>query len=321
MIKEWINGFERRAAHGVELQDAFVKQVARITRRYPNAYFALGQRTPEAIEDLADRSFVVCARVPKGRFPFLQRHAFLAYIEEQFDDRTIRYHTFDSRLSITREILRDDYARNIRRDPVLRWRDDLHRQVGRILPTVAERDGLAWTVQLRGPRIVRSPEDVIRRLRGDHIGDDLPDLVTRALSLLGQPCTHSRLTNLLSEVLEQPAAPAHEEEVTVQADDAQLTVRATVLTAWRELDEEARGLLAGLVRGQDYDTLIARFPGLRSRSGVSRAIRRIGDRFVDVIRDALGLEGDERPTITPKAMLEHVADVLLPLIDDLEDAP
>jgi hypothetical protein len=320
MWREWITSFEERNDQGTELHAAFVKQVARVTRRYPNAYFTLGERTPEAIEDLADRSFTVCARVPKGRFPFLQRRAFATFLEEQFDDRTIRYHAFDARLSITRELLRDDYARNIRRDPVLRWRDDLHRAIGRALPEVAERDGAGWTVPAAGPRAVRSPEEVARRLRADRHAP-IPELVARTLDLLGQPCTHSRLTNLLAEVREAPSDATPEPAVTTPTDAAQLTVRDTVFHAWGQLDEDARGLLAGLVRGEDYDTLIERFPGLRSRSGVSRAIKRIGDQFVDVLRQALSLPESTPPQLTPKAMLEHVADVLLPLIDDLEEVP
>ena len=111
----------------------FMRHVAKVARPYPDAYFVLGQKSDDAVDDLGNRAFSVCASVPKGRFPFSERTPFAAYVEERFDGRTIRYHSFYAKLAITREIMRDDYAFNLRRDPVLRWRAELYADIGVVL--------------------------------------------------------------------------------------------------------------------------------------------------------------------------------------------
>ena len=72
----------------------FMRHVAKVARPYPDAYFVLGQKSDDAVDDLGNRAFSVCASVPKGRFPFSERTPFAAYVEERFDGRTIRYHSF-----------------------------------------------------------------------------------------------------------------------------------------------------------------------------------------------------------------------------------
>ena len=78
----------------------------------------------------------------------------------------------------------------------------------------------------------------------------------------------------------------------------------------------ARALLAGLARDEDADALIEKHPELKSRVGVSRALKTVGEAFATSLAAAMG-----QPVAldaTPRTLLENVLDVLLPLIDTLE---
>ena len=316
-----IAGFASDEHFAVELRSCFVRHVKRATSRYPDAYFELGQKNLESIEGLADRSFAVCSRVVKGRFPFSERTPFQCFIEERFDDPPIRYHSFYAKLSITRELLRDDYAFNLRRDPVLRWKDDLHRAVGAWLkenatPIEASGGGhRRWTLQGGGPQLIRSDERVLDGLRG-HGSSELTDLLPRALRLAGQPVAHSRLSNWMAEVLPAPAAdqepegPAH--------DAGNRDIREAVVEAWNGLTQDERALIAALANGEDYDSLIARVPRFKDRSSVSRAVKHCGGQFVKAIHEALGVPYQEANS-TPKEVIERVTEVLLPLLPSLRE--
>ena len=295
-----------------------VRHVRHVTRRYPDAYFELGQRTDEAIDGLAGRVFTICAQVTKGRFPFMGRPPFRTYVEEEFDDAPIRYHSFYAKLSITREILRDDYARNIRRDPVLRFRDDLHRRIGKVLdehatPVEGGRGGhRRWTAVTETLQIPASEAQVVDELRGR--GDEpLADLVVYALRRLAQPISHSRRSNLLGEVIEPPSTlePAPDP---AEALEELVTIRNAVLAAWAELSADERALVAALARGDSYDDLIARCPTLNNRVAVSRAVKRVGNQFVGQVVQAVG--GDPS-SVPPRELLEHVVGVLVPMLPEL----
>ena len=142
---------------------ALLREVARHVRRvatpYPDAWFALGRKHPEAMDDLAHRVYTTCVRVPKGRFPFLGRPPFSACAAEDMDGRAIRYHSFYARLSITRELMRADYAHNLSSDPRLAWRAALYGEIGDVLAEVAVKTpGAPPRWQLAGPTPVRSEE-------------------------------------------------------------------------------------------------------------------------------------------------------------------
>lgn len=302
-----------------DLRGLFLRHVDRITRRYPDAYFELGCRTDDAVEGLADRTLTVCAAVSKGRFPFSGRVPFRAYVEEAFDDPPIRYHSFYARLSIARELLRDDYAFNLRRDPLLRWRDELHRDIGAALAQHCEAvdgDGgghRRWRVDGRGPAMVRALSDVRDTLSREAAGLSLEALVVRALTLTGQPVAHSALSNLLGDVLGGPPDEVPPEvSAPVSLPDA-LTLRRSVLSAWAELSDAEQALVIALARGDAYDDLIAAVPAFRDRSAVSRAVRSCGERFVGRIVRDLG-EDPTRGAATPKQVLELVAAVVLPML-------
>jgi len=314
-----IAGFVDNEQYAAELREIFIQHVRRATARYPDAYFELGQKNDESIEGLADRSFVVCARVEKGRFPFCARTPFSTFVEERFDDPPIRYHSFYAKLSITRELLRDDYAFNLRRDPVLRWRDELHRNIGRWLRENAESVDIQsgghtrWTISGSGPRLIRSDSAVIEKLKAQP-DKSLGSLITAALQLAGQPLAHSRISNWIAEVLHAPSQEVDME--TNQLPPVNREIREAVVKAWNDLSDDERSLISALARGDDYDTLIAAVPGFRDRSSVSRAVKKCGGLFVESIHTAMGIEFQDANS-TPKEVIERVVEVLLPMLPEL----
>ena len=314
-----IAGFVADEQYGAVLRERFIQHVKKTTSRYPDAYFELGQKTHEAIEGLADRSFVVCARVEKGRFPFCARTPFGTYVEERFDDPPIRYHSFYAKLSITRELLRDDYAFNLRRDPVLRWRDELHRSIGAWLKVNAKAVDNAggghtrWTLSASGPRLIRPDQAVLEKLK-NRPKRELEVLLHDALRLAGQPIAHSRLSNWMAEVLEGPSSETVPDAAPLP--EVNREIREAVVMAWNDLNANERALISALARGDDYDTLIADVPGFRDRSSVSRAVKSCGGKFVEAIHKAMGIE-IQGASATPKEVIERVVEVLLPMLPAL----
>jgi len=317
-LSEQVADFVSTGAQAGALWSNVLSHVRNATRRYPDAYFELGQKNDESIEGLAGRVFTICARVEKGRFPFMKRTPFVAYVEEDFDDPPIRYHSFYAKLSITREILRDDYAKNIRRDPVLRFRDDLHRRIGKVLPEV----GIAleggkgghtrWTIQA-GPRRPMTEDAVVDALKGRD--EPLEVLVSEALKVIAVPISHSRLSNLLGRVIDPPSTDEADAGAGESLEDT-VTIRRAVIEAWEELGDDERALVAALARGDSYDDLIARCPSLNNRVAVSRATKRVGQVFVARVVEAIG--GTADASAPPRELLEQVAGVLLPLLPELE---
>ncbi|MCP4805037.1 MAG: hypothetical protein GY913_17230 [Proteobacteria bacterium] len=318
-LSELVAAYVDGGANAQELYDSVVRHVRHVTRRYPDAYFELGQRTDDALDGLAGRVFTICAQMSKGRFPFMGRPPFRTYVEEQFDDAPIRYHSFYAKLSITRELLRDDYAKNIRRDPVLRFRDELHRKVGRVLkehatPVEGGQGGhRRWTCVAKTLQIPASKDQVVDELRARR-DEPLDALVPYALRRLALPISHSRLSNLLGEVLDPPSTLDPSAKAAESLEEL-VTIRNAVLSAWSELSTEERALVAALARGDSYDDLIARCPELNNRVAVSRAVKRVGARFVGQVVTAVGGEADAVP---PRELLEHVVGVLVPMLPELQ---
>lgn len=319
-LAQLIDDFTQTGARADELRASFIRHVDRVTRRYPDAYFELGRRTPESIESLADRVLATCACIHKGRFPFMGRTPFDTYREDQLDDAPIRYHCFDARLSITRELLRDDYAFNLRRDPTLRWRDAIHREVGQALVAraVPVREGGGgtgtWTVDVPGPRRVRSVEEVTRMLVREKDGAEVEDLVARALHLLGVPISHSRLSNLIVDTLGGPSATVDVDLLAPSDPVERLSVREAILAAQAELGPCERTLLDALCRDDSYDAIMELLPQLGSRSAVCRAVDRLGRVFVARVLEAIGEDSDDvTPAATPRLTMELILEILTPL--------
>lgn len=308
MVRVWVGRGER----GLDLRQLVGRQVATITRGYPDAYFELNHKTAEAVDGLADRVFAICSRVPKGRYPFSGREPFRACVEERFDGRDIRYHCFYARLSVTRELLRDDYARNLTHDPRLRWRAELYAEVGVALAAQATPQGgrsprtAVWQLPASGPTLVRRADQVLEHLRRQP-ARDVPTLVGLALRH-GGPTTQSRLANLLAELLTPPAEEVEPDEP-VEADPSlRLAVREAVREVWLALGEEDRALLAAIAAGDSYDEIIAVDARFRNRIAVTRAVERLNRGFLEALSRAFG--SPAIPLSPPKETLDLILDVL-----------
>ena len=81
-----VRAFVEGGQDAAKLLSEFMRHVARVARPYPDAYFVLSQKNDDAVDDLGNRAFSICASVEKGRFPFSGRPPFAAYVEEQFDE-------------------------------------------------------------------------------------------------------------------------------------------------------------------------------------------------------------------------------------------
>ncbi len=316
---EMLQRFMERQSQGADLLAEFMRHVAAMTRGYPNAYFALGRRNDEAVDDLGHRAFASCTNVVKGRFPFQGRTPFSACLEEAFDGRTIRYHSIYAKLSITREILRDDYAHNLRRDPVLRWRAELYSNIGKVLKAHCEpvSQGRAlpprWRLSEAGLSVVLQPEVVEMHLR-DMAGSSLDELVVTALRK-GGPMTRSQLARLLGDVL-QPPTEHHADEKTQASLVDQMGVRRSVGLAWATLEDQDRQLLASLARGASYDELIAEHDHFKHRTAVSRAVSRCSQVLVNQVLADLGLS-EEQASAPPRQLVESLLEVLVELLPEL----
>jgi len=304
------------------LLDQVQRHVARASRSYPDAWFVLGRKDSEAVTDLGHRVFTTCAQVPKGRFPFSGRPPFVAFVHEQFEGRAIRYHAFYAKLSITREIMRDDYARNLVRDPVLRWRAELYRRIGQVLKERCESERVGegqpprWRLPGGRPSVARAPEVVVARLRQEG-PRELPELVLRALEL-GGPQSQSRLTGIVEGVRGAPAVEAPPEPVESAPDHpTRMLVRRAVLEAWTALSETERDLLVSVARGDSYDELVARCPHFAHKVAVTRAISRVGQGFVHRVLLASSAELPATPGARPLELVELVLEVLLQVLPEL----
>lgn len=314
------------ASAGSALLDRFEKHVRHMTRTYPDAWFTNARKDDEAVLDLAHRAFTTCARVEKGRFPFQGRTPFNSFIEERFDGRTVRYHSFYAKLSIAREIMRDDYARNLARNPVLRWRADLYRQIRDLLREVAEEvpqgQGLPprWQLVSPGIRAMRplgAVEAHLKRARER----DVRTIVLTALKQAG-PLTCSRLTNFAEAVLGTPEEEEAPAPILPAIAGTQVGIRRAVLTAWQELEDDDRELLGAIARGEGYDSLVARCPRFKHKVAVTRAVTRCGKHFMARLAGEAGLDDAAMPKgMRPKDLIELVLEVLVEVIPDAVDGP
>lgn len=315
-LPELVADFVDGASSGDALLQVVQQHVTWMARPYPDAYFVLARKTDDAIEDLAHRTFATCAAVEKGRFPFSGRTPFVAFVQEAFEGRAIRYHSVYAKLSIARELLRDDYAKNLVRDPVLRWRAELYRRIGDVLKQIATKQpggkGSPPRWSLGGPALVRPPEVVEAELRRREISE-LDEQVRFALRH-GGPTSQAQLARLLEPLHDAPASDL--DEAPEAADlDLQIVVRNAVMAGWDALEAEDRELLVALARGDSYDELIARHERFKHRVAVTRAVKKITDGFVSRLVDALG--GNASPD-TPLNMLETILGVLAEVVPELE---
>ncbi len=312
LVRDWVS----RHASGDALLRALRPHVQRVAARYPHTYFEGGRRDDDSLAVLEGLVFTHCARTARPREPFRHRPPFNAYVEEEFSDPPIRYHTCYGPLSVTREVLRNEYARQVRQDPELKRRDRIYRALGPILEEQAERVPRQraqplWRVPPRGLARVLDLGEVRQRLLGSELS--LDQLALEALRLAGQPLSRSQLSHLVADILdpgEEAPQPARDDTVD------RLQVRHAVAEAWAALDPLDRCLLAGLARGEDGKALIARDPRLNNPVQLTRALKRVGDGFVAAVASAAGQAA--APSVKPRELVERVVGVLVAMLPSLE---
>ena len=309
-----VRAFVEQEREAERLLSEFMRHVAQVARPYPDAYFVLSQKNNDAVDDLGNRAFSICASVEKGRFPFSGRAPFSAYVEEQFDGKTIRYHSFYAKLSITRELLRDDYAFNLRRNPVLRWRAELYADIGTILKAnyeaVPQGRGVPPKWQPDGGggglRMLQPPEVVQARLRQLE-QPSLETLVHEAIAQCG-PMTQSRLTNMLEAVIGTPSEYQPEASSVEDNTADRMGLRKSVADAWLTLEPADQGLVIALSKGASYEELITLHPSLNNKVSVSRAVSRVGQLFLASVVEAMDI--DAAPDATPRSLMEPIMAML-----------
>lgn len=299
--------------------------VRRVARPYPASYFELGERSDESMTSLVHTVFTCLDRRVYGRFPFRQRTPFDAYAEDAMTDRETRWHSFDARLSVARETLRDQYAANLRQMPLLAERDALHRQVVEALRSECRtfpgrnprypRYGLAsWPDGLRPIRGDWSADRVVRLLRARG-GWSVPARCQLVLERRGAPMYPGEISALLQDAAVAPLAalPAEEHSGSTPNDAERLPVRRAAADLFMSLAEDDRRLLALLLQGAPYRVISERVPSLRNATAITRALGRICDRFLDGVIAAFELPDGSRPQLRP----QQVAELLLPILVEL----
>lgn len=294
----------RRVAGGEEDRGALLREVLRhvatVARAYPDAWFSLGRKHPEAVDDLGHRVYATCARVPKGRHPFAGRTPFATYVAEQMTGQSIRYHSFYAKLSITREILRADYAHNLASDPRLVWRADLYGEIGDRLRAVARPlPGKPTRWALPGLSITLDEAVLVERLGKMAVAE----LVVEALRM-GGPRTQAGLCRVIEAVVGTPAGPSPTEDAVDDDVPARAEVRVAVQAAWDALGDDERALLAAIARGQSYDEVCVAMPRFAHKVAVNRALERV----VAVFRERIAPGSTD--AAPPRQILERVIDVL-----------
>lgn len=311
-----IAAFVHRNEAGAPLRREVHHHVNAVAYRYPDAWFVLGRKDAEAILDLADRVFTTCARVPKGRFPFLGRAPFPAYVAERLDGRAICYHSFYAHISITREHMRIDYAANVARDPVLRWQADLFKTVSRTLRAQAQAIGagraLRWgPKEAGGLRVLVQGQALIAALRA--LGSSDIAVLTLEAIRRGGPMSAVQVTRLLSEIVSPPAEEADPAAILPSQESLDLAtraaIRAVVLSAWHGLPDEEKALLLEIARGADYDEIAVRWPELADPVRLTRRITACNNLFIKPIEREF--EKLAARTTTPRVLLERIYEVLL----------
>jgi hypothetical protein len=319
-----VRDFEMGDSDGGPLLEHLRRLLMHMTRNYPPVWFPEGRKDAEGLVDLSHRCFVVCARVEKGRFPFKGRRPFACFVEDGHDGSQIAYHTVYAKLSVARELMRNDYAANLRSNPEWRERAKVYSDLGSVLEDLSRAERIVhevgsgkslgrWRLSGAGLRAVVPRESLLRELKGAR-GEGLSALVVRALSH-GGPMGRSELANLIGE------ATATEELGEGEGGDIgtelRLSLRRVVLRVWGALSEEERALLRVIGRGGSYEELVTPVGPFPHKVAVSRALAKVGGRFLESLGPELGCEGQKSGAKGPLALVESI----LELVGDQEGEP
>ncbi len=305
-----------------------LRATGRLGRRYPGVYFELCRRDDDSVTSFGHRVFVRLDGRRFGRFPFSDRTPFDAYLEDDFEDRDVRWHSFDARLSIAREVLREQYAFNVRRHPEWAAKDQLHKGVVATLkdgfPTWPGRSarypryGLeAWPA---GPRTVRRDwdRDEVVRIVARRAAWPLRTRIELVLARHGAPMYPAAISSILQDADVASSDSSLDPDQLGRADDAVeqcMSVRRIVAERWEALETDEQRLLALLVAGRPYREIVELVPRFRDPSAVTRALGRICARFIADLADTLGGErtDPDGAPLKPKQQAELLFGVLVEL--------
>ncbi|MDP7114651.1 MAG: hypothetical protein QGH45_21940 [Myxococcota bacterium] len=323
----WISEHRQDLVHATKsLLDACTRGVRTVAQRYPGVYFELGCRTDEAMMSLIHSVFTDLDGREFGRFPFSNRTPYDTFHAESMTDDECRYHSFNARLSVTREALRQRYQHNVRRHPAWLQREALHRSVMEALEEDCvpfpgrhpswPRYGLpAWSDGLRAPRADWNPDAVVRQLRRRE-GWSVSARVQIVLSKHGAPMYPGAISRLLQDAAVAPDTlestdllPSNEGG----SPDDRLAIRLAAADSYASLTSAERALLVLLLAGRPYKDIAREIPGLGNPSAVTRALGRICDGFLAQVLHQLGTRRTEAATLRPKAAAELLLSVLVTL--------
>ena len=263
-----------------------------------------------------------------GRFPFNDRIPFDAFVAEQMPDSDVRWHSFDARLSVAREILREQYAFNVRRHPEWAAKDALHKDVVAALkaefPTWPGRSARYPRYGLSswpgGPRTVRPDwdRDEVLRIVTRRANWPLTSRVELVLARRGAPMYPAAISTILQDAdvahadssVDPDALSAPGAEATLEGT---LAVRRVVAERWAALSEDEQLLLTLLAAGRPYREVVEEVPSFHDPSSVTRALARICDRFITAVVDALGEAIGPTEALKPKQQAELLFGVLAEL--------
>lgn len=300
------------------LVDRTHRGVARVSRGYPAVYFELADRGPESVLSLAHIVFCHLDSREYGRFPFSGRAPLDAFRQDRMPDRDCAFHSFSSRLSVTREVLRAQYAFNLRRHPEWREREELHQEVVEALRAECRtfpgrnpkypRYGLKSWESVRAAKPGWNHDEAVRSLRR-RAGWSVAARVQIVLAMKGAPMYPGEVSRVLQDADVAPGGAHVEADDRGREDalDAILAVRRRVADAWSALEPSDRVLLRCLIEGRSGKEIMEAVPELSSPVQVSRALKALTGQFVA----ALAPEGEGAARgLRPK----EVADLLLPVL-------
>ncbi len=323
----WIADHRRNQAPASHrLLDACARGVRTVAQRYPGVYFELGCRTEESMTSLVHRVFTDLDGRQIGRFPFSDRTPYDAFLAEAMPDGQCRYHSFNARLSVARETLRQQYSHNVRRHPAWLQREELHREVVAILKEECApfpgrhpnwpRYGLpSWPDGLRPTRPDWNPDEVVRALRRRG-GWSVSARVQIVLSKHGAPMYPGEISRLLQDASIDAAVFESSDDLGSANDsppDDQLAIRQAAATSYAALSQTERALLGLLLAGRPYKDIPSELPELGNPSAITRALERICDGFLKQVLIQVGAQRSEATQLRPKAAAELLLAVLVTL--------
>ena len=313
-IERWME--ERRQPTGAQprrLLEKFYAHVGRAARRYPAAYFPERDPGPEGRRAITHELFAVCDGRPLDRRPYAGRVPFRTYVEDDYNDGLIRAHIFYKKpICLLWSLLKQQYAKNVRVEPDLRWRADLFVEVRRVLRARAERVshplGERWALPGVAPLRSIPLHQAVDDLRRKELAQDISAVVLHLLGTCG-PLSRKQVLDAVNELFPAPRTTdlgewqANTLTRPVVDDELRLDLRRALAS----LDDEERAFLHAVVMGLTYQQMVEQFPEWCTSK--KRAFL-IASRVDTKLLAPLGARLDDM-ALSPRQLLDIILPVLL----------